>query len=175
MKWMNEPQEWKEREGGLVLRTDAKTDFWRITHDGGVRDNGHFFYETISGDVVVTTHLEGDFSALYDHAGLMIRIDEKHWIKCGIEYFEGAHCRSVVVTREYSDWSIVTQGPRNSLWVRVKISGVTAEISVSEDGEEYVAFRQAYFPASPNIQVGYMAASPSGDGFEVRFSDFSIQ
>jgi len=175
MKWMNEPREWKEQNGGLVLRTGAKTDFWRITHDGGVRDNGHFFYDTLSGDILVTAHLEGDFSALYDQAGLMIRIDDKNWVKCGIEYFEGAHCRSTVVTRDYSDWSIVSQGTRKSLWVRMKRTGVTVEVSVSEDGEEFLAFRQAYFPESPKIQVGYMAASPAGDGFEARFSNFSIR
>lgn len=175
MKWFNEPREWNEDEGGLTLKTEPKTDFWRITHDGGVRDNGHFYYETVTGDCIVTAHLEGEFSALYDQAGVMIRIDEKNWMKCGIEYFEGAHCRSAVVTRDFSDWSITSQGKRNNLWLRVKRAAATIEVSVSEDGEEFEVFRQAYFPAEKAIQVGCMAASPAGEGFSARFRRFAIQ
>ena len=175
MKWLNEPQEWSEVKNGLLIRTEAKTDFWRITHDGGIRDNGHFFYDSMKGDCVVTAQVSGDFASLYDHAGLMLRIDEKTWMKCGIEYLEDRHCRSVVVTREYSDWSVVSQGRRNNLWMRVKRKGVTIEVSMSENGEDYAVFRQAYFPGTEAaLHVGFMAASPTGEGFEARFSDFSI-
>ena len=174
MEWLNEPRVWQEREGGLILRTDSKTDFWRLTHDGGIRDNGHFFHSTVEGDCTLTVHLDGDFAALYDQAGVMLRIDEKNWMKCGIEYFEGQHFRSVVVTREYSDWSILPQGQRNSLWLRVKRSGSTIEVAMSEDGEDYQISRQCYLPASRSIEVGYMAASPIGEGFEARFRDFTL-
>lgn len=175
MKWLNEPREWKQTESGLVIRTEAKTDFWRITHDGGIRDNGHFFFNTVKGNCVVAARVSGDFASLYDHAGLMLRIDEKTWMKCGIEYLEGRHCRSVVVTREYSDWSVVSQGRRNDLWVRVKRNGVTIEVSLSENGEDYAVFRQAYFPSTDDaLQVGFMAASPTGEGFEARFTDLTM-
>ena len=34
----------------------------------------------------------------------MVRIDERNWIKTGIEYFEGRMRLGTVVTCEYSSW-----------------------------------------------------------------------
>lgn len=156
------------------MRSDAKTDFWRITHDGGVRDNGHFYYAVAEGDFVATVHVEGDFRSLYDQVGLMLRVDEKNWLKCGIEYFDEQCHRSVVVTREFSDWSIVSQGEARGLWLRAKRQGATVEVSVSDDGEHFALFRQSYLSDSRRIQVGMMAASPGDQGFEARFDRFAL-
>jgi regulation of enolase protein 1 (concanavalin A-like superfamily) len=37
-------------DGRLRVVTDAKTDFWRETHYGFIRDNGHFFACRVPGD-----------------------------------------------------------------------------------------------------------------------------
>ncbi|URK86525.1 DUF1349 domain-containing protein [Rhizobium sp. RCAM05350] len=37
----------------------------------------------------------------------MLRLDERNWIKCGIEYTDGLMHFSVVVTRGVSDWSVI--------------------------------------------------------------------
>ena len=40
--WLNEPKTWSSNGETLEFLTDARTDFWRNTHYGFVRDNGHF-------------------------------------------------------------------------------------------------------------------------------------
>ena len=50
--------------------------------------------------------VRGAYHDLYDQAGLMIRIDERNWITCGIELVDGVQQVSAVVTREFSDWSV---------------------------------------------------------------------
>ena len=40
--WLNEPKHWSENGNSLEMVTDSATDFWRETHYGFVRDNGHF-------------------------------------------------------------------------------------------------------------------------------------
>ena len=51
--------------------------------------------------------LRGDYEALYDQAGPLLRIDETHWVKAGIEFTDGLMHFSVVVTRDVSDWSVI--------------------------------------------------------------------
>ena len=71
MPWLNEPQKWKQEGGQLSVFADAHTDFWRKTHYGFVRDNGHFYYEKVSGNFEIETEFRGKYESLYDQAGLM--------------------------------------------------------------------------------------------------------
>jgi hypothetical protein len=54
---------------------------------GYITDNGHFFYLPVSGNFVFEARVDGQYAALYDQAGLMVRIDAQNWAKCGTELF----------------------------------------------------------------------------------------
>ncbi|CAF3866292.1 unnamed protein product, partial [Rotaria magnacalcarata] len=108
--WFNEPKKWSNNGSTISVHTDGKTDFWRKTHYGFERDNGHFYYRSFPGEqaLTATVNVRGKYTILYDQGGLMLRIDEKNWIKCGVEYVEGNQFASVVVTvNGWSDWSVV--------------------------------------------------------------------
>jgi len=173
--WLNEPARWEAQSNGLRLTTDAKTDFWRKTHYGFIRDNGHFYFQEVSGNFIAQVKFTGQYRDLYDQAGLMVRLDETHWMKCGIEFVYGVQQASAVVTREYSDWS-VTPLPHNpaAIWLRVVGDGTALEVHYSLDGASYSMLRMAYLPTADRVQVGLMACSPDGNGFEVIFDAFSI-
>ena len=47
----------------------------------------------------------------YDQAGLMVRFNERVWLKCGVEFVDGVQHASAVVTREHSDWSVAPLWP----------------------------------------------------------------
>src|SRR6516165_7464618 len=85
MIWFNEPETWKEEDGKLLVRAAASTDFWRKTHYGFIRDNGHFYYEWVSGSFSVETEFHADYASLYAQAGLMVRLDSAVWVKTGLE------------------------------------------------------------------------------------------
>jgi regulation of enolase protein 1 (concanavalin A-like superfamily) len=104
MKWLNEPPEWRDENGILSVTTGAKTDFWRETHYGFIRDDGHLRYEWVEGDFTASVAFRGDYRALYDQAGLMVRLDDRNWVKAGIEFVGDRQRLSVVVTRDFSDW-----------------------------------------------------------------------
>src|SRR5580700_3230503 len=120
MKWLNEPASVAISDGKLVVRAKPKTDFWRKTFYGYITDNGHFFHLPVTGDFVFEARVDGQYAALYDQAGLMVRIDAQNWVKCGTEFFDNARHASVVFTHDFSDWStmndLVTSGP---VWWRV--------------------------------------------------------
>jgi len=176
MQWLNEPPQWDENRGILTMTVAPGTDFWRKTHDGGVRDNGHFYWQPVKGNFEAEVKVTGQYNALYDQAGLMLRVDETLWLKCGIEFMYGVQHASVVVTRDYSDWSVVALSPNpEAIYLHVKRAGGTVEVQYSLDGVAFSLIRQAHLTTANMVQVGMMTAAPQGDGFAATFEGFGIQ
>ena len=166
MHWYNEPAVWAANGDTLTVTADHDTDFWRKTHYGFIRDNGHFYYQEVAGDFRCEVKVSGGYAALYDQAGLMVRLDAETWLKCGIEFVEGVQYVSAVVTRDFSDWSVVAlPGSPAALWLRVVRTGPAIEISYALDGENYTMLRLTYLTEAERVQVGPMCAAPKGPGF----------
>jgi regulation of enolase protein 1 (concanavalin A-like superfamily) len=87
-RWLNQPANSEASDIALSVTTDANTDFWRETHYGFVRDNGHFYAFQADGDFTAQVRVQAHFEHLYDQAGLMVRLDERRWVKTGIEFSE---------------------------------------------------------------------------------------
>jgi regulation of enolase protein 1 (concanavalin A-like superfamily) len=174
MQWLNEPPIWKADQGRLQVATGAKTDFWRITHYGFVRDNGHFYYEKRGGDFTVQVRIEAQYDALYDQAGIMVRLDPANWIKAGVEYTDGSPHFSAVVTRDFSDWSLLPIDFRGPIWLRLTRRGNAIRMQYSVDGVSFPMLRLAYLPESNDTLVGLMCCSPEREGFKVEFTEFEI-
>lgn len=176
MDWLNEPPHWWAEGEVLHITTGDKTDFWRETHYGFIRDDGHFRFERREGDFTAEVTFAGDYRELYDQAGLMLRLDESHWIKGGVEFVHGKRLLSCVVTRTASDWSIVPafEAPDP---LRLRLSRQSSAVRVEwgpPDGGHFETLRLAYFPAADPVAIGPMCCSPQRAGFEARFSNFRI-
>jgi regulation of enolase protein 1 (concanavalin A-like superfamily) len=176
MTWMNDPASWKKDGDRIVVRSKAKTDFWRKTFYGYVTDNGHFFHAPVSGDFVFEARVNGQYAALYDQAGLMVRRDAENWMKCGTEFFDNARHASVVFTREFSDWSTMKDLSDSApVWWRAVRKKDSIETLCSADGKNFVSVRQGYFVTTPEVQVGIMCAAPEGAGFEAVFDQLKLK
>jgi hypothetical protein len=175
MDWLHEPPRWHADGNTLTLTTAPKTDFWRSPDGATVSDNGHFWSRPITGDFQAQVKVIGAYRDLYDQAGLMLRLDDATWLKCGIEFYEGAQHISAVVTRSHSDWALAPLPPNPAaLWLRLKRQGADIQIHYALDETAYTLLRHAYFPPAERLLAGVMAASPTGTGFEVRFEGLSI-
>lgn len=140
---------------------DPGTDFWRITHYGFVRDNGPFYFKEQEGNFVANVHISGQYRELFHQAGLMIRINKKNWIKTGIEYVNGVQNVSAVVTREYSDWSVVPREDNpTSVWLRLTRKNDFVQVEYSFDGTAFHMLRLAYFSPKVKAEIGMVAAAP---------------
>lgn len=176
MHWYNEPPTWTIQDNKVIVHTGPKTDFWRLTAGGYIQDSGHFYFERRKGDFWAEAKFSGEYQTLYDQAGLMVRLNETTWMKCGIEFIEEKQHVSAVVTRDTSDWSLVALSFNPSaLWLRVTRAGNTIEVHYALDGSHYQMLRQFSLPQEEMLDVGLMCASPAGTGFVVTFEDFSIQ
>lgn len=172
--WLNPPETWSADGAQLRVTTDEKTDFWRKTQYGFIRDSGHFFGTEIAGDFTAQLHVAAQYSALYDQAGMMVRIDEQNWIKCGVEFSDGQLLLSTVLTLDKSDWAVgIAPAMADGFWLRVTVEQGVIRVQYSTDGKLWPLLRLAPFPEAPRYRVGPMCCTPERGGLEVVFSQFS--
>lgn len=170
--WRNEPpySAWDGDE--LVIRTGRETDWWNNTYYGFLHLNGHFLGLEAEGDRTFTVTFAAGYERQYDQAGAMVHVDDRSWMKCGIEFTDGAMNVSVVVTRDdQSDWSVRPWhgDPAQPVTVRVTRHAEALRIDCLEDGA-WRLVRLCFLPMPARVRYGPMACSPSGEGLEVRFS-----
>lgn len=170
--WRNEPPFHEGRGEALTVRTGAEGDYWNNTFYGFRHKNGHFLATPVTGDFTVETTLTAGYTRLYDQAGLMVYVDDDNWMKCGVEFTDGALHLSVVVTRDdQSDWSMspVSSGPDEPVTLRVTRHAEALRVQVL-DGAEWRLVRLAFLRMGAAVEAGPMTCSPLGEGLEVTFS-----
>src|SRR4030088_1810577 len=100
--------------------------------------------------------------------------DDEAFAPSLLEYTDGSPHFSAVVTRDFSDWSVLPAQSAGPFWLRLTKLGSAIRIQYSVDGLSFRMLRLAYFPDAGNVQVGLMCCSPEREGFVVEFSSFRI-
>ncbi|MEU5589129.1 DUF1349 domain-containing protein [Streptomyces chrestomyceticus] len=179
-QWLNPPPE-AVREpaatgGGTLVVTAAEgSDFWRRTSYGFDRDTGHALLTPFPADSAVEVSFIAAFDALYDQAGVMVRVDERTWIKAGVEMSDGAPQLGAVVTREWSDWSLapVPSWVGREVTVRVSRSGDALTVRARREQEPWRMVRLAPLDPDATAAAGPFCCAPQRAGLRVRFTRFA--
>ncbi|AUZ46347.1 regulation of enolase 1 [Pseudomonas orientalis] len=174
--WLNKPNRYQTfTDGSLEVVTDVQTDFWRETHYGFIRDSGHFLGFATSAAFTAQVRVNADFRELYDQAGIMVRLDERTWLKAGIENNDGTPMISSVLTQGQSDWAPgCFPGNPNDFWLRITVSEGVLRLQYSTDGVTWPLLRLAPFPEAKIYTVGPMCCTPQRQGLKVKFSEWSL-
>ena len=173
--WLNEPGQWTTNGDSLQIVTDNATDFWRETHYGFTRDSGHFLGFPTGVAFTAELRVRGDFRALYDQAGIMVRVDAQHWVKAGIEFSDGRAMLASVLTDGQSDWATAPyEHEAADFRMRATVANGVLRLQVSADGELWPLLRLAPFPKASSYRVGPMACTPERAGLKVVFSTFRL-
>jgi len=176
MQWFNEPEKWQIKDNSLIMQVTPKSDYWRISHYGFTVDDGPFYYSIYGGEFETKVKLTGNYKTRFDQMGLMIRVDEKNYIKTGVEFVDGKFNISTVVTHEKSDWSVnVLDKVPPFVWIKAVRRLDAVEIYYSLDDKNYILTRNAPLQDNTPVMVGLMAACPDGNGFEAKFENFSVK
>ena len=175
MEWLNEPANW-QRTGDLVtVSVDTGTDFWRETGYGYVRDSGHVYGEVLAGDLDVSVRVRCALGVQYDQAGVMLRADERTWLKTGMEFFEGRPRLSTVLTLGRSSWMVTDLPPgTDDIVLRVSRRGDAVEVRYILGDRQPELAALAFLPPGREVLAGVMGAAPEGPGFTVTFQDLRI-
>lgn len=174
--WRNEPPVHEPRGAGLFVRTGPEGDYWNNTFYGFRHHNGHFLATPVTGDFSCEATFAANYTRLYDQAGLMAFVDDDNWLKCGIEFTDGALHLSVVVTRDdQSDWSMLPVGtpPEQPVSLRLTRHAEALRVQVL-DGATWRLVRLAFLRMGATVDVGPMTCSPLGEGLETTYSRIEI-
>jgi uncharacterized protein len=173
--WLNPPLSTTADGGDLVVVTRDRTDFWRTTSYGFVHDDGHALLTDFPNESAVEVTFIAGFDELYDQAGVMVRVDERNWIKAGIEMSDGVPHLGAVVTHEVSDWSLapVPEWAGRRVTVRISRAGDAVTVRARCDDMPWRLIRLAPLGPESVATAGPFCCSPLREGLEVRFTRFA--
>ncbi len=178
MTWVNQPRHWSREGSDLEVHTEGASDFWRTTALGYDRDSGHAFLAREQGDLTIEATVSADYAEQHDEAGLMLRVNERTWVKAAVRLVEGALVAAVVSTRDVSDLSVAPLPvPAGTPAVRIRLErhGNAVRVLYASPEEPFSLLRLTFFPAGIPIGVGPMCCSPRRAGLAARFTGCTIE
>jgi uncharacterized protein len=109
--WYNKPaKKVVIKDSKIIVKVPERTDCWRKTRQGLLTrtvNNAPFHWQKVTAPhFQAIVHINGTFDHDYDKAGLMVRLDEEHWIFTGMEYVGDRVHHATSVANDASDWSI---------------------------------------------------------------------
>ncbi len=174
--WTHEPE--AAVLDGDVLRVTAieGSDAWRTTSYGFVHDSEHALVERIDGAFSVEVSFVLDYTEQFDQAGVFLRVDERNWIKAGVEVSDGTPQLGAVVTRDFSDWSVspVPEWVGRVVTVRVSRDGDAVTVRAWADDEQPRLVRVAYLDPDAAVSAGLLCAAPTRAGLTVSFTGYRV-
>ncbi|MDH6223889.1 MULTISPECIES: DUF1349 domain-containing protein [Streptomyces] len=173
--WLNPPAATARDGADLLVTARDGSDFWRTTGYGFVRDDGHALLTGFPAGSAVEVTFLARFDALYDQAGLMIRVDESSWIKAGVEMSDGVPHLGAVVTHGRSDWSLspVPDWDGRLVTVRASRTGDAVTVRARTPEDPWRMVRLAPLEAEAAASAGPFCCSPRRAGLQVRFTRFT--
>ena len=167
----------------LVMFCKEGSDLWRKTQYGFIRDSAHAYLgvELKIGRAIEVTFAVDSFKGQFDQGGLLMRQDEKTWVKCGVELSDNVFQLSTVVTRlESSDWSTAAwpeEWEKKQAKVVVRVSRghdfLTIRVRLeSHDKNKWRLMRLCPMEENAVLKAGPYACAPSRDGLFVEFFNY---
>ena len=173
-RWTHEPVAAVLAGDRLRVTAVQGSDAWRTTSYGFVHDSEHALVQEFAGAAAVEVSFVLEFAEQFDQAGVFLRVDDRNWIKAGVEFSDGQPQVGAVVTRDVSDWSVapVPEWAGRTVTVRASRDGDAVTIRAWADDEEPRLVRVA--PLAPDVAVsaGLFCAAPTRDGLTVTFTGF---
>ena len=177
-RWSREPAAAEpDAAGALIVEAAEGSDWWRDTAYGFRHENGHALLTEWPLDTAVEIDFDlTGFTGDFDQAGLLIWVDDAHWIKAGVEHSDGHQQLGAVVTVGASDWSTGRVDDWVGTTVTVRASRIADAVVIRARSSHDTAWRLVRVAGFPHqtALVGPMLCAPMRAGFRVRFVDWRV-
>jgi uncharacterized protein len=168
--WTDSPVRTWTDGSDLLVEAREGSDFWRVTSYGFVHDDGHALLRPFPDGTAVEVTFTLDFDRQFDQAGVLVRGDQEHWTKAGVEVSDGVLQLGTVVTDGRSDWSVapVPAWSGRDVTVRASRTGDALTVRARADADSWQLVRVAPLPAG-ELLAGPFCCAPTRSGLVVRF------
>lgn len=168
--WENKPLSYAVKGNTLTINAGAKTDMFRDPNVTYNTDNAPKLLFKTTEDFVLISKIEHAFTSKWDGGALVIKADSLNWVKfCFEKDYTGTRRIVSVVTKDISDDCNSVAMNSNTAWFKIAKAGNVITLYTSSDGSKWLLVRHFQFHPR-EIQVGFLAQSPTGNSCRVLFS-----
>ena len=177
LKWMNEPVDYKFKDGTLEVSAPTRSDFFNDPQTGKIVGTAPLLYLESSGDFVATALVEPDFSSLWNAASLMVYQDSTQWIKFAFENSDatGKSIVSVVTDKVSDDANGVILKDHDAIWLRIIRKQEAYAMHWSLDGERFKMARLSSLLPAEIVKIGIEVQCPVGVSANHKIHYFSLE
>lgn len=177
LRWLAPAPAWKADEHGLELSAAAETDLFSDPAGGSpVAAPAALIGAAPSGDFLFSARVSCEQRSTYDAGVLLLYRDEKNWAKLCLELSpQGIPTVVSVVTRGVSDDCNSFACERAEISLRItRIDDYFAFHAASGDGP-WQLVRYFALAGEGEVEIGFMAQSPTGSGCSARFEQIAFE
>jgi regulation of enolase protein 1 (concanavalin A-like superfamily) len=173
-RWLGEAVASTQEGAALTIDAGPRTDMFRSPQGDPPVLNAPALVGPAVGDFTLSARVQVAFASSYDAGALLLYGDESRWAKLCFEYSPQGEAMVVsVVTRGVSDDANGTVIAGDTVWLRVTRIGSAYAFHSSLDGVTWSFAR--HFALDGELEVGFEAQSPTGEGCAVRFDEIRLE
>ncbi|MBJ7289923.1 DUF1349 domain-containing protein [Williamsia sp.] len=172
--WTNEPVHVAVDDEGMRVTAREGSDAWRLTSYDFIHASEHALLAPLAPETAVEVEFRLDFVNQFDQAGIFVRIDDRFWIKAGVEVSDGESSLGAVVTRGASDWSLrpVGEWDGHLVTVRGSRSGNALTVRARVEDEPWQLVRVAPLDPDAEVTAGPFCCAPLSADLTVHFTSW---
>lgn len=174
LEYRNPPVQWKVTGPDRFTITAPAHSNWFISpFDLGRVDSAPTLLFHAPEDFILSAKISLTPLSRWDSGALALYVDKDHWAKLCLETPQGDGHLSVVmvVTNGASDDSYSIPAAGHALYLKIARQGPGVTFFASEDGKIWQMVRAFRLSPSQDLQAGFLAQSPTGNGIAVDFSE----
>lgn len=152
-----------EENNSFILKANPDTDFI-CKYEEYVKDSASFYHQTKEGDFTIQGKVTTLGSNAFDAAFLMVRQDNRKWIKIAVELSVDMRYNVVsVITDKWSDDANGELLDGNNCWLRISRKNNFFGLHYSVNGTNWRFVRAFGLEMTKSVSVGFGIQSPKGD------------
>lgn len=174
LSWENKPLSYSISDAAISIEAGEKTDMFRDPNVTYNTDNAPKLFFKPDNNFVLTACIGHHFVYKWDGGAIVLKADNRHWIKfCFEKDYTGQHRVVSVVTDNISDDCNSAAITGDKVYYKMCKADNVITLYYGSDGKHWFLIRHLQFNAKGPLRMGFMAQSPTGKNNKVTFSDIT--